>query len=227
MRKQLGLLSIRIVLLPCTAVLLLASNLYWIATPAFIRYEYGKPQFPPADLYTPAERLSLAEATLHYLRSNTGVEYLLGLRSQGQTVYNPREVKHLMDVKIVMRGAFRLHAVCALLFVLGLALSWRSSQRSRALRAVCDGCLSLSVLLVSIGLLAYLNFDVFFTAFHRIFFAGDSWLFAFSDSLIQLFPVPFWVDATWAVAASTVAECVIIGAAAYALSRHQRLKEAL
>jgi integral membrane protein (TIGR01906 family) len=227
MRRQLGLLSIRIGLLLCTAVLLPLSNLYGIATPAFIRYEYGKPQFPPADIYSPAERLSLAEATLHYLRSNTGVEYLLGLRSQGQVAYNPREVKHLMDVKAVMRGAFWLHAVCVLLFVPGLALCWRSSQRSRALHAVYEGCVALSVLLLAIGLLAYLNFDVFFTAFHRIFFAGDSWLFAFSDSLIQLFPVPFWVDATWTLAASTVAECVIIGAAAYALSRHQRLKEAL
>jgi len=39
-----------------------------------------------------------------------------------------------------------------------------------------------------------LNFDQLFTAFHRVFFEGDTWLFYSSDSLIRLFPMPFWVN---------------------------------
>jgi uncharacterized membrane protein len=35
----------------------------------------------------------------------------------------------------------------------------------------------------------------FFTAFHHLFFTGDSWLFLFSDTLIRLFPIRFWQDA--------------------------------
>jgi integral membrane protein (TIGR01906 family) len=41
----------------------------------------------------------------------------------------------------------------------------------------------------------------FFTAFHGMFFEGDSWLFAYSDTLIRLYPVRFWQDAFLAAAA--------------------------
>jgi len=40
--------------------------------------------------------------------------------------------------------------------------------------------------------------------------------------LIQLFPVQFWIDVTWMLAVVTVGECVLVGAAAYALSRRLR-----
>ena len=34
----------------------------------------------------------------------------------------------------------------------------------------------------------------FFSGFHALFFEGDSWLFAYSDTLIRLFPIRFWQD---------------------------------
>ena len=40
-----------------------------------------------------------------------------------------------------------------------------------------------------------LAFRAFFTAFHRVFFEGDTWLFHYSDTLIRLFPERFWQDA--------------------------------
>lgn len=214
---------VRIVLVLCTPLVLLLSNLYVGATPAFIRYEYNKPDFPPADLYDSAERLSLAEGTIHYMRSNEDVDYLMKLQSRGLPVYNPREIKHLVDAKRVMNAAFGLHGICLLLCLLALAYSRSHPERwRRAWQAVSLGCLLLFVLLISIGLLAYANFNSFFTTFHRLFFTGDSWLFSYSDTLIQLFPLPFWMDATWLMSLPTLAECAIVGLAAYAFSR--RLK---
>lgn len=214
-----------IVLALCTPLLLLLSNLYLLATPAFIRYEYGKPSFPPADLYDAGERLSLAEATLHYMRSDEGVDYLMNLQSRGRAVYNEREIRHLVDAKWVMRGAFGVHAICALLCVLATLFFWlRTEKRYSALQAVYLGCLVLLLFLIAIGVVVYANFGLFFTVFHRLLFEGDSWLFAFSDTLIQLFPVQFWMDATWLLALLTAGECGVVGAAAYVLSR--RLKAA-
>ncbi len=221
-KNPLVLNGVRIALLLCTPLLLLLSNLYLLATPALVGYEYSKPQFPPADLYNAAERVSLAQATVHYLRSNEGPDYLANLQAHGRGVYNAREIKHLVDVKAVMRGAFWVHGVCALLLALAIVLSWQRGLWPQALQAVYQGCAALLGWWVTIGLLAYTNFDLFFTAFHRVFFAGDSWLFAFSDTLIQLFPVQFWIDVTWMLAVVTVGECVLVGAAAYALSRRLR-----
>ena len=213
----------RIVLLLCIPPLLLLSNLYLVATPAFIRYEYGKPGFPAAQLYGAAERLALAEATLHNLRSAAGPDYLWELRSQGQEVYNPREVKHLLDVKVVMRAAFWVQGICALLGVAAILFLWRRPEGRRAvLRAVYQGSLALLILLLAIGLLAYTSFDVFFVLFHRLFFQGDSWLFAYSDTLIQLFPVQFWMDATVVLAGLAVAESVLAAVVAHVLIRRVR-----
>jgi len=217
-----SLLSIatRVILALCTPLVLLLSNLYVLATPAFIRYEYGKPAFPSADLYSDEDRLSLAEATLHYMRSNEGTDYLSSLEVGGRSVYNLREIRHLVDAKRVLRGTYALHAVGMLLGLLALLLAWRHrGHRRGALRAVFWGCTAFVGTLLAIGLLAYTNFRLFFTLFHRLLFEGDSWLFAFSDTLIQLFPVTFWIDATWLLAASATAECVLVGVLALILSR--------
>ena len=213
----------RLVLIICAPLVLLLSNLYVAATPAFIRWEYAKSGFPPAWRYGTAERLSLAEATLHYLRSAEPAEYLTGLSSGGDAVYNLREVEHLVDVKVVMSGAFWVHGACAVLCGLAIALSWRvPGERAGVLLALSQGCLGFLALMVAVGLLAYANFNVFFTIFHGVFFEGDTWLFSFSDTLIQLFPVRFWMDATWLIAVLTALECGTVGIVTYARSRRQR-----
>ena len=214
---------LRIVLIVCAPLVLLLSNLYVAATPAFIRWEYAKSSFPPAWRYGAAERLSLAEATLHYLRSGEPAQYLTDLSSEGGVVYNLREVEHLVDVKVVMSGAFWVHGVCAMLCGLAITFSWRlPRERAGVLLALSQGCLGFLALMAAVGLLACANFNVFFTIFHLMFFEGDTWLFSFSDTLIQLFPVPFWMDATWLIAVLTALECGSVGMIAYALSRRQR-----
>jgi uncharacterized membrane protein len=59
-----------------------------------------------------------------------------------------------------------------------------------------------------------INPDVFwrfFTAFHSLFFEGDSWLFLFSDTLIRLFPIRFWQDAFLYAAAIVLGGGVALG----------------
>lgn len=60
---------------------------------------------------------------------------------------------------------------------------------------------------VTLGLIAgagiLLNPNIFwgfFSWFHSLFFEGDTWLFAYSDTLIRLFPIRFWQDAVIALA---------------------------
>ena len=161
---------------------------------------------------------------MHYLRSGAGPDYLWELRSRGQEVYNPREVQHLVDVKVVMRGALWVHGVCLMLCIAAVAFLWRQPQgRASVWRAVFQGCVLLLMLLAVVGVLALTSFDVFFVIFHRLFFHGDTWLFAYSDTLIQLFPVPFWMDATAGLAVPAVAASVVAGTIAYVLSRRVRV----
>jgi integral membrane protein (TIGR01906 family) len=209
------------VLTLCIPFVLLLSNLYLLTTPFFVRTEYAKPTFPPSELFSERERLSLAEATVHYLRSGEGPEFLRTIRPTWQ-VYNEREVKHLVDVKAVMNAAFAVQAVALVLSLAAFYWLWRrAASRGSVWLAVARGCAILLAALLSIGAVVYLSFDVFFVYFHRVFFSGDSWLFAYTDTLIQLFPVQFWIDATWTLALLAILEAALLGGAAFAIVRRK------
>jgi uncharacterized membrane protein len=44
--------------------------------------------------------------------------------------------------------------------------------------------------------MAVFTWQTWFDLFHRFLFVPGSWLFSYSDTLIRLFPVKFWFDAT-------------------------------
>ena len=91
----------------------------------------------------------------------------------------------------------------------------RPGTRPLAARGLLYGSGLTLALLVALALFIYVNFDVFFVKFHQMFFAGDSWLFAYEDTLIRLFPVPFWFAAALGIALLTIGEALVVGLGAY------------
>ncbi len=164
--------------------------------PAFPALEYRMPGFPE-DTYgfTYEERVKWATYGIEYLINEAGPEYLGDLRfDDGAPVFTEREVSHMLDVKIVVGHTltvFRLSLV--LLVALGL-FAWRRGWVDSFRLGISRGGWILLVLLLTLGALAAVSFWQFFSAFHAIFFEGDSWLFAFSDTLIRLYPIRFWQD---------------------------------
>lgn len=164
--------------------------------PAFPALEYRMPGFPE-DTYgfTYEERVKWATYGIEYLLNDAGPKYLGDLRfDDGAPVFTEREVSHMLDVKIVVGHTltmFRLSLV--LLVALGL-FAWRRGWVDSFRLGISRGGWILLVLLLTLGALAAVSFWQFFSAFHAIFFEGDSWLFAFSDTLIRLYPIRFWQD---------------------------------
>lgn len=167
-----------------------------LARPEFIRWEYSRPGFPPSFRFSPPEREKFSIATLRYLITGETLDYLKSLADESGPIYNERELRHMADVKRLSNGALlvlRLSlALAFLLTVTFLLIGWR---RELAL-GLLAGVLMLTGIGLAVGGMVLLNFDFFFTLFHRLFFEGDTWLFPYSDTLIQLYPLPFWVDAT-------------------------------
>jgi len=56
-----------------------------------------------------------------------------------------------------------------------------------------------------IGGLAVVAWQVWFVAFHRVFFAAGTWTFEYTDTLIRHFPERFWFDAALTLAAISLA----------------------
>ena len=76
-------------------------------TPLFLVAEYSMPGFP-ADRYgfTKEERLDWGTKSIQYFFNNSGPEYMQNLRFEdGTSIYNDREVSHMLDVKILLQQA--------------------------------------------------------------------------------------------------------------------------
>ncbi len=207
-------LSQTIIVIALPALLLL-TNVRLVASEWYIRREYGKPNFPQAELLTPEQRYAASVATLNYVRGLVSEEELRALSAGGRLLYNQREIRHLIDAKGVADGAFTTQRVSLALLVVAFAVLARRAGLRAALGAVRAGSLFTLAALFIIGGIALVNFNWFFTKFHQIFFEGDTWLFNYTDTLIQLYPLPFWFDAVMLIAAATLVETLLIGLLAW------------
>ena len=109
--------------------------------------------------------------------------------------YNDREVKHMVDVLVIVRAAMTVLLGAALVAVVAIGVL-RSNGSVADLRTGLLGGAGLTAALY-LGLILYIavNFNTLFVQFHQIFFQGGTWTFLWSDSLIRLFPVRLWQDA--------------------------------
>jgi len=226
-----NLMSWVVTLLMPIALVMAAVRL--LISPAYLVIEYNTPGFP-ADPYgfTQADRLHWSKIAVEYLLNDADISFLADLRfPEGQQgppescqyiddctrLYNDRELKHMVDVKVVVKAALRvwyasLGLLLLLWFIAGQA-RWGQDYR-RGLRR--GGWLTV-FLLLGIILFVLLSFNVLFVAFHNIFFQAGTWTFLFSDTLIRLFPERFWRDTFIAIG-------VLSGAAGFAIAYFPREK---
>ncbi len=116
----------------------------------------------------------------------------------------------MLDVKIV----YQKMVVAWVILLVSLAAlglwAWRGKWLPAFLRALANGGkLTIGIVVFILAAVA-ISFNGLFTAFHRIFFSGNSWLFLFSDTLIRLFPLPFWEIGFIIVGVITLAGAVLL-----------------
>lgn len=178
-------------------VLLSAGIIRLLLTPAFTQLEYSMPGFPPDPYgFSRQERMRYAETARLYLVQDQGLKVLKELTFEdGSRLFNDRELSHLQDVKLVLRGLFRTAYAGILVVLVAAFWSGRQDDWGSFLRALSRGGWMTAGLVGLIIILSLLNFQSFFFKFHRVFFEGNTWLFYNSDTLIRLFPLRFWRDA--------------------------------
>ena len=168
-----------------------------LLTPVFPQVEYRTPGFPADDYgFTVQDRLHWSTISIDYLVNNADISFLGNLTfPDGSPLFNERELSHMHDVKQVVKPVLWIgYTVWVLLLGLGLWARFGGwwQEYLRGLRR--GGWLTLALVVV-LGAFAAISFWQFFTVFHELFFSGGSWLFLYSDTLIRLFPLPFWQDA--------------------------------
>ena len=177
-------------------VVLVLSAVRLMLTPAFLRFEYSTPNFPPDGFgFSQQDRLYWAPFAINYLLNSEDISYLADLKFEnGQPIYNERELSHMVDVKVTVRAALRVWVVSLLLLV-GFGLVTRfAGWWDGYLVGLRRGSWLTVFALATVILLVFLSFGMLFVAFHNVFFQPGTWTFLYSDTLIRLFPERFWRD---------------------------------
>jgi integral membrane protein (TIGR01906 family) len=198
--------------------LLVLGAIRLLMTETYLKLEYNKPDFP-ADTYgfTLQDRLYFAPYAIQYLLNGADISYIGDLRfSDGSSLYNERELEHMVDVKKVMQTAMWALTGAVLVFALLTVWLTRSTEGRLALRNGLIGGATL-LLLAFGGLIVYLllDWDNFFDSFHNLFFAQGTWTFNYSDTLIRLFPIRFWQDAAITVGLVSAVSAILVLIAAW------------
>jgi integral membrane protein (TIGR01906 family) len=191
---------------------LIMTSIRLLITPLYPQVEYRMPYFPP-DTYgfTLQDRLKWSKISIDYLVNDANISYLADQRlDDGTPLYNERELSHMLDVKILVKQMITAWTIMSGIYVILLAWAWRREWMPDLLRALGRGGIWTIGLVVMVLVGVAVSFNGLFTAFHRIFFTGNTWLFLFSDSLIRLFPIPFWRDGFIMMGLATILGAVIL-----------------
>ena len=190
-------ISLKLLISLLVPLLLVLSTVQVLVTDQYLEFEYGKTDFP-IDPYgfDQAQRLAYASANFRWVREGQPIEALAGQRLGDQPLYNQRELKHMQDVQDVFLVTRRIwYLALGLLVLIGFLSLWREENLLELAQGFKIGGLLVAGLVAVVGLLAVITWQVWFVAFHQIFFTPGSWTFNPSDTLIRLFPERFWYDA--------------------------------
>ncbi len=174
----------------------LMTSVRILLTPLTVDIEYKLPNVP-ADSYgfTLSERTAFAKLAVGYLTNSRGISFLADQTfPNGDPLYNERELSHMQDVKNLVQKTIIGWYISGALVVLAGFFSWQIKKQKDYWVALRDGGWATLIIIFAILVGVTINFDWLFTAFHHIFFTGDTWLFLYSDTLIRLFPMEFWMN---------------------------------
>lgn len=166
-------------------------------TPSFLAFEYNLPGFPE-DVYgfSTEERLQWGTYSIEYLFNNEDPQFLENLRFEnGTSIYNEREISHMVDVKVLLQQTMTYFYILLGINLLIIIWLFLKNQKKLLWDSLSKGGWFTIGLIAFILMAVAISFNALFTAFHRIFFEGDTWLFNYSDTLIRLFPIRLWQDA--------------------------------
>jgi len=227
-------LIIRVLVVMAMPFFLGLTNIGLIISPVYPEMEYAKASFPPDNFgWTQAQRLELALVAVDYLQRPQPAEEVIYLLEEqtipgsDEPLYNEREIGHMVDVKRVTDGIGRVRFVAAAVVLLGLSiLLWNRSSRREGYRAILHGGITTAAILLALALFILVAWSVFFTQFHELLFPPGTWTFAYSDSLIRLFPEKFWFDVGIILTVGTLIEGLLVAGIGYWLLRRDWLKQA-
>ena len=217
-------ISIKVFLTLVVPVLLTIFSIRLVMSYQFFQFEYLRSDFP-TDYYgfTTEDRLIYSPYAVDYLFNDQDIDFLGDLRlpldkcfrpapnATDCPMYQEEALNHMVDVKVVTQTTFAIAGILSFIILAILGIGYRyPTYRFSIQRGLTYGgilTLSLIIMIITFALTAW---DFFFDTFHEIFFEEGTWRFAFSDTLIRLYPERFWFDASITIGILTTIGALII-----------------
>lgn len=172
-----------------TVLVIVGIGVAALFNPVFVGFEQARAGSMAWTGYTQDELRTATDGILGQLYLGPG-DFAITVR--GEPVLDPRERAHMRDVRGVFAGFFALVLLSAVLLTVA---GWRSHGAAWFWKATRAGAIAVAVGVVVLGVVSLVAFDALFEVFHRIFFAGGTYLFdPRTERLVQLFPDQFWSE---------------------------------
>lgn len=204
-------------------LLLILGSVRLAMTPQFLSFEYHRPDMHEDPYgFTLEDRLRWGPLGIEYLVTGADISLLGDLRFEnGNPLFSARELQHMVDVKTVTQGAFFVLAAALIIVPLCALYLWRTDRRNQLMDALLRGAIFTLGGIVSVIFGAVVAWDMFFSLFHRLFFADGTWVFYTSDTLIRLYPEKFWFDTALIIGVAVIGGALaIVGLAWRSWRRH-------
>ncbi len=156
-------------------------------TEKYIEFIYSKTNLPP-DPMPYQLRMDIAKLGLRSVLSHKGMEEF-----KNSGLFNQREIKHMEDVKRLLKFFFSFLYVGLPIYLIGL-FSLRDLKQIG--KTLFFGSLLLELFALFVIFASLINYEWIFVAFHDLFFDPYSWRFFDEDMLIRVYPMDFWYKAT-------------------------------
>jgi integral membrane protein (TIGR01906 family) len=198
-------------------LLLILGSVRLAMTPQFLSFEYHRPDMHEDPYgFTLEDRLRWGPLGIEYLVTDADISLLGNLQFEnGNPMFSERELKHMVDVKVVTRAAFFVLAAALVIVPLCAFYLWRSGRRFQLREALLRGAIFTLGGIVAVVFGAVVAWDMFFSLFHRLFFADGTWVFYTSDTLIRLYPEKFWFDTALIIGVIVIGGSLLIIAFAW------------
>ncbi len=146
----------------------------------------------------------------YFTNDEERLDLLVNFRGEEISLYNEREIQHMVDVKGLMQGVFnavRITGGIALLLVIAAAFYFGRGAWELLTTTLRWSALGSGIVVGILGIAILVDFDFVFRQFHFLSFANDLWLLdPRRDFLIIMFPQRFFFEATLFIAVFSVVQ---------------------
>ena len=139
------------------------------------------------------------DTLLDYLQDKQDdIEVNVEMFGSNQSLFNQREIDHMVDVKVLANNAFHVMIICGGITMGIVIILWLNHKLYlRSYKSCFIGFhLVLIGLLIGLAMMIVGDFNAFWTTFHHIFFPGnDLWLLdPATDAMIRMLPSELFMD---------------------------------